>query len=69
MCSIPIRTSQPEKLQRLLFEEYRIEIPVMKQGDRIFLRYSIQAFNTQEDLDILYKALEKIIGKGELLTG
>ncbi len=68
MCSIPITTSQHEKLQRLLFEKYRIEIPVMKQGDHVFLRYSIQAFNTQEDLDILYKALEEIIGEGELIS-
>ena len=61
LCSILIKTKQPEQLQRLLFTKYNIEIPVMQQEDMILLRYSIQAFNTQEDLDVLYNALEDII--------
>ena len=67
MCSIPLKTSQPEKLQRLLFEKYKIEIPVMKHENHVFIRYSIQAYNTQEDLDILYKALQEIISEKELI--
>lgn len=55
--SIPLKTAEPQKLQRLLFEKYKIEIPVMQLDGKIFLRYSIQAFNTQEDLDVLYDAL------------
>jgi len=66
MCSIPINTSQPEKLQRLLYEKYKIEIPVMRQDKLVFIRYSIQAFNTQHDLDTLYKALEEIISQTDL---
>lgn len=68
MCSIPIMTSDPEKLQRVLFEKYRIEVPVMKQGDLTFIRYSIQAFNNQQDLDNLYNALEEIIDEGDLIS-
>ncbi len=67
MCSIPIVTSRPEKLHQLLFEKYRIEIPVMKQDDLVFIRYSIQAFNSQQDLDKLFDALVEIIEEGELL--
>ena len=67
MCSIPINTTQPEKLQRYLFEHYKIEVPVMRQEQRIFLRFSIQAFNTQDDLDKLYKALQEIIAETEFL--
>ena len=67
MCSIPVSTSQPQKLQQLLFEKYGIEVPVMKQGDLTFIRYSIQAFNSQEDLDRLYDALKEIIGENELI--
>lgn len=67
MCSIPIKTSQPEKLQRHLFGHYRIEVPVMRQGERIFLRYSIQGFNDQNDLNQLYSAVQEIINKGEFL--
>ncbi len=68
MCSIPVSTSHPEKLHQLLFEKYKIEIPVMKQGDLTFIRYSIQAFNTQQDLDNLYNALTEIIADGDLIT-
>lgn len=58
MLSIPIHTGQPEKLQRHLFDKYSIEVPIMKQDGNIYLRYSINAFNTQEDLDRLYDALK-----------
>jgi isopenicillin-N epimerase len=61
MCSMQIKTSAPEKLQRLLFEKYKIEVPVSRQDDKIFLRYSINAFNDQNDLDKLYDALSEII--------
>jgi isopenicillin-N epimerase len=68
MCSIPINTSQPEKLQRHLFEKYNIEIPVMRLGDQLFLRYSIQGFNTQDDLNTLHTALKEIITETDLIT-
>lgn len=61
MCSMQIKTSEPQKLQRLLFEKYKIEVPVSRQDDKIFLRYSINAFNEQSDLDKLYNALSEII--------
>lgn len=61
MCSVPIRTEAPEALQRKLFEEYRIEVPVMRQAERVFIRYSVQGYNTQEDLDKLYDALKEIM--------
>lgn len=67
MCSIPINTTQPEKLQRHLFDEYKIEIPVMRHDVRTFIRYSINAFNTQADLDKLYSALEEIMEKTALI--
>lgn len=67
MCSVPVSTSQPEKLQHLLFENYSIEIPVMKHGDHVYIRYSIQVFNDQQDLDLLYKALTEIISDTDLI--
>ena len=65
--SIPINTKEPEKLQRLLFEKYSIEIPVMKLDNKVYLRYSIQAFNSQDDLDILENALKEIIKTTNLI--
>lgn len=61
LCSTLIKTRQPEQLHQLLFDKYKIEIPIMQHEDMILLRYSIQAFNSQQDLDILYNALEDII--------
>lgn len=65
--SIPLSTEAPEKLQRHLFEKYKIEIPVMRHGDKVYLRYSINAFNSQEDLDKLFNALEDIIAHTSLI--
>ena len=68
MFSIPISTPEPEKLQRHLFVKYKIEIPVMRHGDKAYLRYSINAFNSQNDLDRLYDAVKEIMETTELLT-
>jgi isopenicillin-N epimerase len=67
MISIPIQTPDPEKLQRTLFLDYKIEVPIMRQGNDVYLRYSINAFNTLEDLDALYNALVDIQKQGILL--
>ncbi len=68
MFSIPIHTPEPESLQRMLFEAYKIEVPVMRHGADTYLRYSIQVFNTQKDLDTLYNALKEIIANTELIN-
>lgn len=65
--SIPIKTSEPETLKTLLFNQYKIEIPVMRHGENVYLRYSIQAFNTQRDLDILRDAIKDIIKTTNLI--
>ena len=65
--SIPIHTKEPEKLHRLLVDTYRIEIPLAREGENVYLRYSVQGFNSQEDLDILYTALVDIIEKTKLI--
>jgi hypothetical protein len=57
MLSLPIRTEQPEVLQRELFNKHGIEVPVMRQQGNTYIRFSINAFNTIADLDTLYEAL------------
>lgn len=64
MFSIPIKTNQPLELKRLLYEAYRIEIPVTEYNGRNCLRYSIQGFNTEQDLDTLYQAMEALKNEG-----
>lgn len=67
MASIPVKTSRPAELKDLLYDRYKIQIPVMPLNGNIYLRYSINAYNSQEDLDILYKALEEIIKTTDLI--
>jgi isopenicillin-N epimerase len=61
MLSISIKPLSAERLQRYLFQTYNIEIPVMRHGEQNYLRYSINAFNSQADLDHLYMALREIL--------
>lgn len=65
--SAQIKTTEPEKLYRHFFDNYKIEIPVMRHGDKVYLRYSINAFNNQEDLDTLFAAIKEIKSKTDLI--
>ncbi len=57
MCSVSIPIDDPMELKTLLYEKYKIEIPVFKWHDQIFLRLSAQAYVNQEDVDYLKQAL------------
>ena len=60
LCSFKLPTQDAERVKSILFNQYRIEVPVMRHGTDVYLRYSIQAFNSQEDLDKLYNVLAAI---------
>ena len=68
MCSAEIKTSEPEKLQRLLFEKYNIEIPVMRHANKCYIRFSFQAFNTTTEIDYLIQSLAEIIKETRLIS-
>jgi len=67
MCSIPIQTEKPFELKELLFEKYKIEIPVMKIENLIFIRISLNGYNSQSDLEVLRSALKDVIATTDLL--
>lgn len=67
LLSCEIKTKEPEQLQKHLFNEYKIEIPVMRHGSKVYLRYSMNAFNSQEDLDKLFTAIKDIQKKTTLI--
>lgn len=50
------------ELQRRLFDEYKVEIPVMAWNGRQLIRISLQGYNNQSDLDRLYSGIETILG-------
>jgi isopenicillin-N epimerase len=58
--SIPIKIKHPEKLHDTLYETFRIQVPVLNHEGNSYLRYSIQGFNEQSDLDQLYHALTEL---------
>jgi isopenicillin-N epimerase len=65
--SAEIRTKEPEKLHDHFFEKYKIQVPVMRHGNKVYLRYSIQAFNTQKDMDTLFDAITDIQNNTSLI--
>lgn len=67
MASIPIRTEKPMELKELLYSKYKIQIPIMPLNDKIYMRYSINVYNSQEDLEVLYRAITDIIESTDLI--
>jgi isopenicillin-N epimerase len=60
MCSIPIRTDKPVQLKEILYNDYKIEIPVMQRGNENYLRISYQVYNSPEDLQYLKETIKKL---------
>jgi isopenicillin-N epimerase len=63
MRAIPIPRAEisREELQRRLWDDYQIEIPVVDWQDQRFVRISIQAYNTPADVDRLVAALTTLL--------
>ncbi|MBL8342454.1 MAG: aminotransferase class V-fold PLP-dependent enzyme [Rubrivivax sp.] len=57
MVPIPVRATDAEGLRRWLFDERRIEVPLTQHAGRVFVRVSVQAYNTRADLERLRDAL------------
>ena len=57
MVAIPVTPPNPGTLQQRLFEQHRIEVPVTTHGDQVFVRISMQGYNTAEDVARLIEAL------------
>jgi isopenicillin-N epimerase len=57
----PMPNSDLSFLKRRLYDEYKIEVPLIQWEDRQFIRVSVQGYNTQEDIDILVSALEVLL--------
>ncbi len=64
MVTLPIPDKYPAaELKLRLMDDFKIEIPVIEWGNRQFLRLSVQAYNTQDDLDALVQALVELFGR------
>lgn len=48
-------------LKARLYDEYRIEIPVLQWNERKLIRLSVQGYNSHKDMDALLFALKKLL--------
>jgi isopenicillin-N epimerase len=62
--SVEVQPGKPALLQKRLFEEFKIEVPVVNWQGKPLLRVSIQAYNSRVDVDWLVEALGKLLGRG-----
>ena len=56
MVVIPVPAQDPDVLRRRLLDESRIEVPVTTHRGRVFVRLSVQGYNTAEDIAQLLAA-------------
>jgi isopenicillin-N epimerase len=50
-----------QALSKHLYEEYRVEIPVIRWNDQTLIRVSIQGYNTRTDVDVLLGGLTTLL--------
>jgi isopenicillin-N epimerase len=50
-----------EALKTHLWDAHRIEVPITTHGSNVFVRVSVQGYNTDEDLDRLFDALDGLL--------
>jgi isopenicillin-N epimerase len=61
MATIPLPPCDPAALKVRLYDEHRIEVPIVTWRGRQFVRVSVQAYNTREDVDALVRALDRCL--------
>lgn len=60
MFSCEIKTADPMQLHDILYQRYQIQVPVMPHKGKVYLRYSVQAYNQASDIDALIEALKEL---------
>ena len=57
----PLSHSNLAVLKSRLYDEYKIEVPLIQWQDKQFIRISVQGYNSQEDIDALVNALKVLL--------
>ena len=60
LVEIPAST-EPKRLKQQLLDEYNIEVPVIAWQDHMFVRISIQAYNTEANVERLVEAFRNLL--------
>lgn len=61
MATMPLPPCDADALKRRLYDEYRVEMPVMHWGETACLRVSVQGYNTREDIDRMLAAVGALL--------
>jgi len=61
MASLPLPPCDALALQRRLYDEYQVEVPVVDWNGRQFVRVSVQGYNTPDDVQALITALRDLL--------
>ena len=61
MASIPLPIDDADVFKKKLLDTYRIQVPVFQWEKNIYLRYSIQAYNSNLDLEKLLSAVKELL--------
>lgn len=57
----PLPLSNLAVLKSRLYDEYKIEVPLIQWQDKQFVRISVQGYNSQEDIDTLVNSLKVLL--------
>ncbi len=63
MATVPLPACDVGLVKRRLYDEFAIEVPVLRWRDRPWIRVSIQAYNDDRDVDRLVSGLTHILGR------
>jgi isopenicillin-N epimerase len=61
MAIAPLPPSNLEVLKSRLYDEYKIEVPLIQWQEKQFVRVSVQGYNSRQDLDALVSALKVLL--------
>jgi len=61
MAALPLPACDAAALQRRLYDEHRVEVPIIERNGKQFVRVSVQGYNTAEDVEALVRALSDLL--------